>query len=217
MSAAPPIEAPPSSAPLGPMSAASPNEAGAASLPSAVAEVQQPLEAMPKLAEDRILGRLLQLGREIRRERTYVGHSAFLLFGLVKQRRPFIWEGSLRIDLIDAYAPWAKELCTRSCVVDAVCCCFEPRDNGHPLMVPVSETHPLGMCRHYVAGARMDLDEPGRCRAAGDSLESFYYNLGIAVLGTVMDGDCGIDVCVQMLGQPQNEDTRIALREENDM
>ena len=217
MSAAPPIEAPPSSAPLGPMSAAPPNEAGAASLPSAVAEVQQPLAPLAKLAEDRILGRLLQLGRDIRRERTYVGHSAFLLFALIYQCRPFIWEGSSRIDLIEVLAPWAKERCTRSCVVDGVCCCFERMDKGGAVMVPVSETHPLATCRHYVAGARIDLDDPGHCPGDGDSLQSFYYHFGLALLGTVMDGDCGIDVCVQMLGQPQNKDTRIALREENDM
>ena len=63
----------------------------------------------------------------------------------------------------------------------------------------------------------MDLHDPEHCPADGDSLPSFYYKLGLALLGTVMDGDCGIDVCVQMLGQPQNKDTMIALREENDM
>ena len=41
-----------------------------------------------------------------------------------------------------------------------------------------------------------------------------YDKLGIVVLGSVMDGDCGVDVMTMMLGMPQNKDARSALRVE---
>ena len=46
----------------------------------------------------------------------------------------------------------------------------------------------------------------------GPGLQGFYSSKGIAVLGTVMDGDCGIDVACQMLGLPQTLAQRTALR-----
>ena len=45
-------------------------------------------------------------------------------------------------------------------------------------------------------------------------LQGFYSSKGIAVLGTVMDGDSGIGVACQMLGLPQTLAQRAALREE---
>ena len=48
----------------------------------------------------------------------------------------------------------------------------------------------------------------------GPGLQGFYSSNGIAVLGTVMDGHCGIDVSCQMLGLPQTLAQRTALREE---
>ena len=42
----------------------------------------------------------------------------------------------------------------------------------------------------------------------------FYSRLGVAVLGAVMDGDCGIDTMCAMLHRPQTEDERRATREE---
>ena len=33
-------------------------------------------------------------------------------------------------------------------------------------------------------------------------MDSFYARLGIVLLGTVMDGDCGIDTACMMLGLP---------------
>ena len=41
-----------------------------------------------------------------------------------------------------------------------------------------------------------------------------YQTLGIVVLGSVMDGYCGVDVMTIMLGMPQNNDARSALRVE---
>ena len=48
----------------------------------------------------------------------------------------------------------------------------------------------------------------------GPGLQGFYSSKGLAILGTVMDGDCGIDVACQMLGLPQTLAQRAALREE---
>ena len=77
-------------------------------------------------------------------------------------------------------------------------------------MMPVSETHPLSMCSHFVAGAPMVLDG----NEGGPGLQGFYSSKGLAILGTVMDGDCGIDVACQMLCLPQTFAQRAALREE---
>ena len=48
----------------------------------------------------------------------------------------------------------------------------------------------------------------------GPGLQGFYSSKGLAILGTVMDGDCGIDVACQMLGLPQTIAQRAVLREE---
>ena len=42
----------------------------------------------------------------------------------------------------------------------------------------------------------------------------FYSRLGVTVLGTVTDGDCGIDLMCLMGGLEQNLASRIALREQ---
>ena len=42
-------------------------------------------------------------------------------------------------------------------------------------------------------------------------MESFYARLGIVLLGTVMDGECGIDTACMMLGLPQTSANRNAL------
>ena len=64
-------------------------------------------------AQDKIHTTLLALARSIRRPRTYVGYSAFILMGLLKKCRPCAWEGPFFIDLMQMYAPWAIEDCTR--------------------------------------------------------------------------------------------------------
>ena len=40
----------------------------------------------------------------------------------------------------------------------------------------------------------------------------FYSRLGFAALGTVMDGDCGIDTMCAMLRRPQTIDARTTIR-----
>ena len=57
----------------------------------------------------RVRSRLLSLARDIRRPGQYVGYSAFVLMALVMKCRPIVWEGSSSIDLLETFAPWAKE------------------------------------------------------------------------------------------------------------
>ena len=63
----------------------------------------------------------------------------------------------------------------------------------------VSEETPLQECRHYVAAAR-EAFGPG-----ATEIEQFYAGLGRGVLGTIADGDCGIDVMGQMLETQAND------------
>ena len=97
-----------------------------------------------------------------------------------------------------------------------MCCCFEQTDDGHAVMVPVSETHPLPDVRHYVGAARIDGHDDAMVGGAdGGSIQQFYEGFGQALLGTVMDGDCGIDVLCQMSGRPHTPDVRAGFREES--
>ena len=75
---------------------------------------------VPAFAVSSLIDKIMALGRTINCDRGYVGHSAFVLFGLLYQCRPCIWEGDVRIDLIDVYANWAIERCQQVCAVDVV-------------------------------------------------------------------------------------------------
>ena len=156
------------------------------------------------------MSRLLELAREIRRPRAYIGYSFFLCFALARGCRPFAWQGKDRIDLIDVYAPWATDKCAKPCAVDAVCCCVKSTGVNVQLM-QVSEDYPLNVCNHYVGGVAMGCQGPA---VAVPTIEGFYTSLGIALLGTICDGDCGIDVACKMLGLHQTARQRALLREE---
>ena len=133
----------------------------------------------------------------------------FVLFALARNLRVYSWEGSSRVDFVTDYIPWALERCTNTCPVDVVCCCLEQRD-GLPRMMPVSEEHPLSECRHFVAAAAVP-PVPG---ALGDGFENWYLRNGLAILPSVLDGDCGLDVACILLGLPRTFLNRVALREE---
>ena len=156
--------------------------------------------SLQSLCSGNVLARILDLSRTIRRYGGYVGHAAFLLFGLLRQRRPIVWEGENPIDLIDTYAPWAVDRCAKPCVVDAITCC-----QGFK---PVSESHPLHKCNHWLAGAKVASCEP----FPGPEIEAVYSRLGVVVMGTVVDGNCGIDVMLQMEQVPTSPETIDTLR-----
>jgi hypothetical protein len=165
----------------------------------------------PAQIEADILGRLLSLAREIRRPRKYVGYSFFILFALAYRCRPFIWEGSSCVDLIKTFAPWALEKCKESCAVQAVCVCYEEGEEGVEArrMIPVSDDHPLNETKHFLSA--IQLSAPVQSDAG--TIEAYYHELAVAVLGTVADGDCGVDCCCQMLCLPQTPQQRMDLRE----
>ena len=119
--------------------------------------------------------------------------------------------GEHRCDLIETYVPWALELCSNYCVVDAAACVLVAQDAGRAEMKPVSAENPVSECRHFVSLVAV-ADEG--LETAGASFQAFYNRLGSVALGTVVDGDCGIDVACQMLGLEQSLEQRCALRED---
>ena len=88
---------------------------------------------------------------------------------------------------------------------------MEAQPNGHAQLFPISETRPLSRCRHYVASARVEgvADEVD---ASTTEFERVYQGLGVVPLGTVIDGDCGLDVMTTMLSRPQTFEARKELR-----
>lgn len=159
------------------------------------------------------LEKLLTLAREISKDNHYIGYSAFILMGLRYHARPMVWEGESLINLIHVFAPWAYDDCTKECPFDAVCCAVvhEP-DSTNVKFMPVSESHPLHVCRHYISATRIP------CAAiTGHStnvMENMYQGLGVYLQGTVMDGDCGIDVMTQMLAMPETLASRQRIRQD---
>ena len=77
-------------------------------------------------------------------------------------------------------------------------------------MFPVSAEHTLDECKHFVASVSL----PGPVDIAGESMEAFYQRHGQVLLPTLCDGDCGIDVMLQMIGDSNLVDNRNNLREE---
>ena len=84
----------PAGSPLRPMQAAAPlprEELAAVAATEAAEAAKRPaiaaLVSPPQLAEERVLGQLLQLTRDIRRPRQYVGYSGFLCFCLSRKCR----------------------------------------------------------------------------------------------------------------------------------
>ena len=161
-------------------------------------------------ARHRIRSRLLTLAREIRKPRQPVGYSAFVLFALLKDCAVCMWEGNLPIDLLDTFAPWAKDpKTTRLLKVTGIPCTLVSTGGSSLACMPVSEQYPLRHIGHFVAG----LPIPGSA-VAGDSsgFDGFYAALGIAPLATVADGDCAFDVMKQMLGEVSTLESRTNLR-----
>jgi hypothetical protein len=109
--------------------------------------------------------------------------------GLLKKCQPCMWEGATRIDLLETFAPWAKELCTGALALEGVACKFSLADGCSVELAPISEEHPLDTTTHYVACCEIPMSA-----VAVDPLgfEAFYASIGVAVIGTVCDGDCGL-------------------------
>ena len=69
----------------------------------------------------------------------------------------------------------------------------------------------LHKVNHWVAALEGggDLDE-----VAADPLSQRYHALDRFVLGTVCDGNCGLDVMTQMLQWPQTDESRCRMRQQ---
>ena len=180
--------------------AASDKVAGAATSDAA------PQKAAPEVTP---IEKAIVLAREIRRERAYVGYSAFVVFALMTKTRVFIWEGENRIDLMATFAPWAAEFCDRDAIGDAIVCTYASAKNGESVCHHVSEEHPLNAINHYIVGVRGHGEMHGESQ---NTITSFYLARGVIPLGTVADGDCGIDTMCYLRGSPQTPQSRLELR-----
>ena len=121
------------------LAAVADTEAAKAAEGAAVAAIVSP----SLLAEEKVLGALLKLAREIRQPRHFIGYSAFMCLCLSRGCRAYFWEGGDRIDLLQSYAPWAIERCPNICAVDGVCCdLVHSEDDVAVAMMPVPDRHP---------------------------------------------------------------------------
>ena len=160
-------------------------------------------------AQHAVHATLLALAREIRRPCRYVGYSAFVLLGLLKKSRPCAWEGATYMDLLEVYAPWATTTCTRHMSATAIACSFVMRDDCSAVLSPICAEHHLSKTSHWVVGIPCPpLDVSG----ADDCFTALYATHGVAVVPTVTDGDCGLDVMTTMLEIPQSAQARNDLR-----
>ena len=194
----------------------------AAAPPAALPNWADPLVAMApdaplhsKHFRDAVLFKVLRLARDIRSEHAFVGYIFFVILAIMKDVRPFAWEGTTRVDIINVFAPWALAggtRCTTLCTADAVACCLTADDDGPCVMHPVSVEHPLAECRHWLAG-HYPVTLGGGAPGSTD-IVALYHTCHVLLLGTVADGNCGPDTACIMLGIPQSRQSRKALRDE---
>ena len=182
----------PALAVVGPVASSEAPEAVAPSAPTPVAGVSAVRRGSDPLYK------LLQLSREVRQPRRYVGYSAFLVFGMLHGIRVHVWEGANRVGITKVFLPeWAYQKLSTSVEVDAALCVGVPDDGGLPKWAPVSEEHPIGVCNHYVPVCHtgfVDIDQDT------SHVDGFYGARGVAVVSTFADGDCGPHVMLHMLG-----------------
>ena len=124
------------------------------------------------------------------------------------------------IDLLELYAPWALETCSTPCAVEGVACVVRPGAAWTALrdLLPVGDQkdekgnpiNGLHNVNHWVAAVTAG----GSATEAADPLNLFYQERDRFVIGTVCDGDCGMDVMTQMLEWPQNFESRTRMRTE---
>ena len=200
----------PTAAPLRPRVAAAPLP------PETVVPLEDGAEIEAAVAA-RVPDKVMAVLREILTEGSYIGHAAFVLFALRFACRPYMWEGENRKDILHFYAPWALSTCTAPCAVDGVARVLH-RDSeeagasawGAQDLLPVSPQHPLHEVRHWVAAVAVGAP----CLDGVDPLNVFYGPLGQWIVGTVCDGNCGVDLMAMMLQKPLNPETRSWLRQE---
>ena len=159
-----------------------------------------------------VLSKLLTFARSIRQPGSYIGHSAFILFALSRRKRLYVWEGGERIYLLHTYATWACDMCSAAVAADAVACACIVKGSGQIRdFAPIGDAHPLHTCRHWLSAVHIGepLDD------SSSEIVSYYSKMGLAILGTVTNGDCGIDVMCLMAGEEETAANRARIREDS--
>ena len=148
-------------------------------------------------------------------QRSYVGVSAFLIFALRYRVRVRVWYGTQCEDLVEAYAPWAKDVISEHALCHAVAC--KLKDGG--LEVVDNAQH----INHWVASFPVGIDSSPSSGISHTSLGegdsevttwffATYLSLSLHIVKTIADGDCGLDVMCLMLGWERSMRTRQKLR-----
>ena len=107
-------------------------------------------------ARRKVEARLVELARQIRKPRAYVGYAAFILMGLVKKCRPCVFEGATHLDLLKIFAPWALSQSTTELAVLAVPCALKASANGLAELMPICKEYPLSNASHFVGACAME-------------------------------------------------------------
>ena len=175
--------------------------------------------ATKRPAIDRIRQSGLQLAREIRTPRTYIGYVAFVLYGLLKRTRPQMWEGANKSCVIETFAPAFKGWCSKECVYAAIPCAVKRNDEGVIEYLKIDEENQLSRMTHYVAGFEIPMAavaaDVGEPYALDESaFAAFYKGMGAHYLDTILDGDCGLDVMCIIEGLDRTIEERTSLREQ---
>ena len=153
---------------------------------------------------------------ELQAPRSYVGVSAFLIFALMYRVRVRVWHGTQCEDIVETYAPWAKDVISEHAICHAVAC--KLKDGGLQLELDHAQ-----LINHWVASFPYDIDSSPLSGISHTSLDegdsdvtatfyATYLSLSLHIVKTVADGDCGLDVMCLMLGWERSMRTRQKLR-----
>ena len=163
----------------------------------------------------------------------YIGISAFVLLALMKQIRLFVWLGLVRKDILKEYAPWASGAIKREALFDAIGCIrdvdlvtgrvsISMMDGGAELnhwvaCIDSPVIHGDGAPVSHGDGAPVShgdgaLVSYGDDTDATNTFNAMYLSKGRAVIETIADGDCGLDVMCLMLGFDREKNVRQRLR-----
>ena len=176
--------------------------------------------AAKRAAMDRISATALQLARELRKPKAWIGYVAFVLFALMRHIRLQMWEGANKFCVKDTFAPWAKPMCTNDCPFTVIPCALKKNIDGVIECVQIGDEHELSRMSHYVAGfpipiaptTAADVGEPKSTNET--AFDAFYKDVGVGYMPTVCDGDCGLDVMCIIDGVERTLNERTKLRAE---
>ena len=96
---------------------------------------------------------------------------------------------------------WAADEYSAPVPVAAIPCALVLQVGGSVELAPISAERLLSTTRHIVAGMPMP---ESAVSGSACSVEAIYASLGVAVLASVLDGDCAFDVVTMMLRMPSS-------------